>query len=485
MDGPLFRSGRFRTLPTPFPDDPEGYVDIVAGSPVVIEVGPALARSTLTLRDPPMRGDGWMLTSVGLAAPSGAITVTATGTTSASDPFTYTRTFTLQPSWDVISTATVLDLAVGTPTATGPVPTEVRGLVNRAVAELFVAIQQIIEIEAVRELASLVSPAPAPGTIGPVPPTVTMSVRRIRIGNGRVVALPALASFGGLTAKLFPVRISTEPPPPVLRVTSEAGGVTGGTLLVGPGLPLLDPAFSINLGAVPVGTGSFATVLCQNVTQTSVRFQSVTLRGDFRNVAGAQPANTRLERSADVAEARETVLIALVFTPTEPGQHTGSLTVTTSRLLGDPPPFTIGLLATVIGVKLEVSPADTLDFGVVQVGATANRTVTVRNTGNADVTFVDLLLQAESPAGQFLVPFTVPDRTVKAGQTRTFNVAYSPTADGTAQAVLELLGTDAFGHEERHVVALNGNAIAPAVDLSPSGLIFPVQVVAPSAAPRR
>lgn len=69
MDGPLFRSGRFPTLPTPFPDDPEGFVDIVAGSPVVIQVGPALAASTRTLRDPPMRGDGWTLTSVGLAAP--------------------------------------------------------------------------------------------------------------------------------------------------------------------------------------------------------------------------------------------------------------------------------------------------------------------------------------------------------------------------------------------------------------------------------
>jgi hypothetical protein len=90
MEGPLFRSGRFDPLPAPFPEDPEGYVDIVVGSPVVIDVGLPLAGFSPLLRSLPWSGSGWTVTSATLAATPGAVNVTASGTTSAGLPFTYT-----------------------------------------------------------------------------------------------------------------------------------------------------------------------------------------------------------------------------------------------------------------------------------------------------------------------------------------------------------------------------------------------------------
>ncbi len=141
MPGPMFRSGRFDTLPAGSPGNPDGLVDIMLiamTSQTVGDINTMLAAAMpLTLPD----GNTVSTAMVSTAPPSRTVTLVATGPYGATT-YTYTLPFTIDPSNDQVNLSNVLEAnATGSGSITfvaGP-GGGVQAFIDNLLAGLFVA----------------------------------------------------------------------------------------------------------------------------------------------------------------------------------------------------------------------------------------------------------------------------------------------------------------------------------------------------------
>lgn len=127
--------------------------------------------------------------------------------------------------------------------------------------------------------------------------------------------------------------------------------------------------------------------------------------------------------------------------------------------------FTITSSAT---PHVDVSPAS-LDFGSVAVGASADRTVTVKSTGTAPV----LVRAAGATNAAYRVISPGTPYSILPGSAQPFTVRFAPTKAGDASALLVLSDNDPARLSVQ--VPLAGVATAPpaaTIDVSPSALAF-------------
>jgi hypothetical protein len=270
----------------------------------------------------------------------------------------------------------------------------------------------------------------------------------------------------------------------------------GGTLtvpLVGVGTnsaPI--PALSVSparldFGSQPVGTtGTPQTLTLRNTGNANLLIFGLAPTG-----ANAQefvlPAGNQVPITLQPGETRN---LQVAFAPLSTGNRNANLTITHNASGG-----ILNVPLTGVGSQAGPAPALTvspvrLDFGSQSVSTTsAPQILTVRNTGNADVTIFSI-----APSGAAALDFTVTDSPsapllLPPGVSRTFTVLFTPRAAGTRSAQL-LIASDAPGSPL--IVPLTGTGgggtsplpPARALSISPTSLNFGVQPVGATSAAR-
>lgn len=130
--------------------------------------------------------------------------------------------------------------------------------------------------------------------------------------------------------------------------------------------------------------------------------------------------------------------ISVTFTPTAPGAASGTINIGTN----DPANASLTVALTGTGVDAAVpiagvAPAS-LDFGVVPVGTPSTLSVTVSNTGGADLT----VSSATASAGDFTPTNNCTAAVPPTTGTCTIDVTFTPTAPGVQTADLTIVTND-------------------------------------------
>ena len=152
---------------------------------------------------------------------------------------------------------------------------------------------------------------------------------------------------------------------------------------------------------------------------------------------------------------------------------------------GDESVFLVDLVGTILGPGIEVELAGaalesgvaTVDFGSGLVGAASDEKVfTVRNALIVDLTevIVDLTGVSVTVTGDASGDYTIDDGSlgslIAPGASSTFNVMFTPSAEGSRNAMIEITSND--GDENPFLINLTGRGIAPLIaaqEASPEG----------------
>ena len=296
------------------------------------------------------------------------------------------------------------------------------------------------------------------------------------------------------------VRWDTTAPAPPAGYLGDAA-----TLHTVAGAPYVEPGAAVpanyvkildSNGAVVAQTNLFTVAGKIDPSQTATQYQTVTpVAADFGNqtvattsaakvvtiesvgttplaitgatVSGANAADFTVVNGCPAAlpvAARCTMTVT--FRPGAVGARTATLNVTSGAALPSSVPLT-GTGLPVVGVPVaSVTPAS-LTFPAAGLGVTsAAQTVTVTNTGNADLTVTGATI-----TGAAAVDFAATNNClalVPQGTSCTVSVTFTPTTGGARAASLSI--TTNGGNA---TVALNGTGTAPGISVTPGSLTFP------------
>jgi len=226
-------------------------------------------------------------------------------------------------------------------------------------------------------------------------------------------------------------------------------------------------ASSLSFAATVIGQNSAAkTVTISNTGDLPLTSIAATVSGAFQVSSGC---GTQLP-------AKSVCTLSVVFTPTQAGVQTGTLTVSDSlqtqtvSLSGtglQPPAFT-------------VTPAS-LSFATQPVGvASSPQTLTVTNSGGAAMAEVGFQITGAA-ATSYAMGTTTCGATLSSESSCTVQVIFTPTASGGSAATL-VLSSSTLGVTPLSV-PLNGNgAVTTGLGASPSKLTFSSVLVGASSA---
>ena len=172
-----------------------------------------------------------------------------------------------------------------------------------------------------------------------------------------------------------PTRISA------LEITSDASSALDFISLLGYATPsalTLSP-LSLDFGTVQLGASATLPLQITNTSPTAATFTSITTTGDYTATGTCPTPNNTLAANTSCTEQ-------ITFTPTQTGPRTGTLAISTSL-------STLPINAPLTGIgtqsHLTITPT-TLNFGSIALGASANLTLTLANTGTAAITNLTL-----------------------------------------------------------------------------------------------
>ena len=223
----------------------------------------------------------------------------------------------------------------------------------------------------------------------------------------------------------------------------------GGTISISPA--------TLTFGSQTVGTTSAAqTVTVSNTGGVAVTFTNIVTTGDF--------AGATLAQCPSIAVEGTPCTFQITFKPTATGTRTGTITFT-DNATGSPQVVTLTGTGTPGTATVTVTP-NSLTFGSQSVGTTsAPQSVTVTNTSTASVTFAGFTISGEN-AGNFGTPLPTSSTgcsaagTLAAGASCTINVLFTPGANGTFTATLNI-ADNATGSPQ--MVALSGTGVTSQV----------------------
>ena len=253
-----------------------------------------------------------------------------------------------------------------------------------------------------------------------------------------------------------------------LAITDNAPGSPQMVPLSGTGVTgALTVSFSPgSLSFGPINTA--ATSAAQSVTLTNngsqtVSIGSIVTSGDFAqtNTCGASLASSA------------SCTISVTFTPTAPGNRSGSLAIT-DNALGSPQ--MISLAGMGLGPALSLSPTG-LTFGNQAVGtSSAAQTMTVANAAN-----LPLYIENLYTTGDFAETNTCGGG-IGIGGRCSISVVFSPTAVGTRTGTVTIFNSSPLSPQ---TASLTGTGTpGPYVVLSTASLTFENQVVGATSAPQ-
>ncbi len=214
---------------------------------------------------------------------------------------------------------------------------------------------------------------------------------------------------------------------PVVLLLAGCGGQTSMLSSKRPASPpssaqlALSPA-TVSFGNVPVGTSAQQTVTLTNSGQASAQITSVSPSGSNFGVTAASLPWTIAPNQAKT--------FSVSFDPSAPGSASGSVAVA-----GDSSAPPLPLSGTGMGAQINVSPAS-LDFGTVQVGQSATKTLTIGNSGNAAAVISQLNVSGDAA---FTYSGVTLPATIQPNASVQVNVTYAPTSATDPSATLVLV----------------------------------------------
>ncbi len=250
----------------------------------------------------------------------------------------------------------------------------------------------------------------------------------------------------------------------VIGVEIRPGGGAAPDIVVSP--------VSHDFGSIVLGNTSAQTFQVLNLGTVDLNVSATTLEGidassfQFTTGQGAFVLPSGVSRNIEVQ-----------FAPASSGTKTGAL-----RLVSDDPDVAqldIPLFGTALAPDI-LALADTLDFAVVVVGSTGNRTASLRNVGTSPLQVSAAFLVGPDSAN-FAIAGGAGAFTLQPDSTKNIAIHFAPTSSGLKQATLRIASDDP---DENYLdITLFGSGLDPIPDIaaSPVALDFGSQFVGQAA----
>lgn len=244
-----------------------------------------------------------------------------------------------------------------------------------------------------------------------------------------------------------------------------------------PGQPVADVSrSSLPIGTVITGQAGERSLTVRSGNGVPLTVSEVTIEGD-----SPAPFHFTLRDAADNPVTLPTTLtgaqsltITVFFEPTEPGEMTAELTITTN----DPAAETITVPVSGTGrdgslIPVAVLSAESIDFANVALGDTVERTFTIAPGTTAGLTVSSLEFEDPSSVDDGFAIVGMPSlpTTIPAGDSVEVVLAFSPTGIGSAEARLSITTNDESRPFRNVELAARGTE-APFAVISASSLAF-------------
>ena len=184
---------------------------------------------------------------------------------------------------------------------------------------------------------------------------------------------------------------------------------------------------SLSFGTVLLGNSVSLPVTLTNTGSSPINFNSITATGDYAT-SGSCPS------PGQMLAANSSCTVQVTFTPGATGTRTGTLNIATSVSTN---PLAVPLTGLGAQSTLTVAPSS-LAFGSITVGASANLTVALTNTGGIPITGL-----AVTANGDFAVTIPCTSTILAAGSSCTAQVTFTPSQTGARTATLTVVSSDA------------------------------------------
>ncbi|WP_435254546.1 choice-of-anchor D domain-containing protein [Tenacibaculum sp. A30] len=223
-----------------------------------------------------------------------------------------------------------------------------------------------------------------------------------------------------------------------------------------------------------VTTLSFGDV---EINQTDDATFTITNSGDADleitafEVKGTNASEFTTAATAETLAVGGTKTVSVTFAPTTEGNKTASLEITTN--------VGVKIIAldgkgTAVAQPVMTFSESPIAFGNVEVGQELSKTITVSNTGNADLEITNVNIVGSSTASSFTVigGTTALIKTIAPGDTHTFEVKFMPSSQGYVSASIRFLNNS---NDSDVFLGMNGTGTAPAqpvMTFSESPIVF-------------
>jgi len=253
-----------------------------------------------------------------------------------------------------------------------------------------------------------------------------------------ILAMVGLSSCGSTASASHPASTATTPTQET--PTPAASGT------------LSPNATSLAFGNVAIGSTSVQTVTLTNSGGATVDISQVAASGTGLTIVAGNASGASLAVGANLA-------VQVQFAPQSAGAVTGSLLITND---GTSPSVAISLTGTgtqTPQAQITATPS-TIAFGSVVDGTTNSQTISIKNTGNADLT-----LSQDSVTGTGFTISGLSLQTIPAGASVTFNAVFSPTAAAAVSGSISIVSN---AGNSPFAISLSGTGTASVASLSAS-----------------
>ncbi|WMJ73937.1 glycosyl hydrolase family 8 [Cytophagaceae bacterium ABcell3] len=341
-------------------------------------------------------------------------------------------------------------------------------------------------------------------TVGSTGTPVVYTITNTGTGTLNLVGTPAVA-VSGLHADEFTVNLSAtntslspeESTTFTVVFSPAAEGTRSAVLTIASNDPetteyvinltgngTIEPTPSISLNIASGGLSSFGSVPSGSdsdlVTYTISNTGSAVLRNISVSITGTDATDFIVVQNPAVSVAvGGSTTFSVVFRPSSEGEKEATMTIGSN----DPeqPEYTINLAGTATApltgsISLDVPSGSTSSYGEVSVGSESQViSYTITNNGLAPLNISSVSIDGTN-AGDFII-VSEPASPLAIGSTTTISVVFSPTAEGTRTASLNIVSSDS--ELETYTINLTGTATA-STTLAP---IIRLNVVAGSTQP--
>ena len=229
-----------------------------------------------------------------------------------------------------------------------------------------------------------------------------------------------------------------------------------------------------DFGNLLTGSNTFRDFVINN---TGTVLLNLTGGAPYVTITGTDAAQFTLTTapSTPIAPGGGSSTFRITYNPSSNGTHNATVTIANDDDNEDPFTYDITGFASdtlmpdidVLGLGNSITNNDTTpsisdntDFGVVEIGTANTNDFVISNNGTGLLT-----LTTASPyitilgpdASEFLVT-TIPNNTIEAGNTTTFQISYAPTSIGTHNAIISIENDDAT--EDPYHFNITGEGVA-------------------------